>query len=116
MLWIAFGLPDLQPFIHAAIDQHGLPGDVRSPFRCEPDNGLGDFAGFPQSFHWCIRGPAIENLLLAFARQRGSCRSQFLETIRRCETRANIVHQNSVFAKLVGEALNQPNHRRAHRV
>src|SRR5712692_2915807 len=57
----------LQSFIQAAVDQHGLAGDVRSALRSEPHDRLRDLAGIAQSPEWSIGGPGIEHLLLTFS-------------------------------------------------
>src|ERR1700721_1177230 len=63
---------DSQPFVSAAVHQHGLAGDVRSALGCEPHDSLRDFAGLPQAFQRSVRSPARKQILLGFSRSCGA--------------------------------------------
>src|SRR3984893_16024483 len=99
-----------QSFVHAAIYKHSLPGYVRRAFRGEPNNSFGNFAGLAQPLQRCVRSPTGENLFFFFAQSSGTRLGQFFQAIGGGESGSDIVDQNSVFAELVGQALDQPHH------
>ena len=68
--------PKLKSFVHATVDKHSLPGDVRGTLRSQPNNGLGHFAWFAQALEWRVCGPAIKNLLFIFSQCRRPCLGQ----------------------------------------
>src|SRR6202021_2131188 len=63
---------DSQPFVSAAVHQHGLAGVVRSALGWGAPDGLRDFAGLPQAFQRSVRSPARKQILLGFSRSRGA--------------------------------------------
>src|SRR6516164_3001424 len=113
-------LPELesrsQSVVNTTIGEDGLTGNVRSTFRGQPENHIGDFLWFAQAAYRSVCCPALANHLL-----RGTCgqrthTGQFLEAFRSGVTRSNVVDQNAVFAEFVGQALYQPDHGSSHRV
>src|SRR5438270_6027401 len=117
--WIFFSLQstaalELEAAINSAIGQDGLPGDVRSAFRGEPDNHVRDLFGITESFHRSFRRPSLAALPGRAARGQRPDLRQLLQALRRGEARGHVVHQDSIFAELIAEALDQPHHGRAH--
>ena len=72
--------------------------------------------GSPRRRSGASAAHASKNLLLAFSRGGSAGFRQFFQSVGGCETGTDVVDQDSIFSKLVGEALNQSDYGRTHRI
>lgn len=72
--------------------------------------------GSPKRCSGASAAQPLENLLLALARSRCAGFGELLQPVGCREARTNVVDQDSVFAKLVGQTLDQANHSRPYRI
>src|SRR5581483_171698 len=104
----------LQALVGAAVNQDCLSGYVRRPLRCQPDHGIGKLARFTNTPERRVHRPTAENLSFALTRRCRARLGQLLQPVGSGVTRPYVVHQNAVFAELVGQALDQPYDRSSH--
>src|SRR4029077_5054398 len=92
-----FGTAQLKTAIDSAIGQNGLPGNVRSVLRSEPNDHVGDLLGAAKALDRGFSRPAVADLLRRTAGGQSANLGQFLQTFRGGVTRSHVVHQDSVF-------------------
>jgi hypothetical protein len=109
-LWI------LQSFVQTAIDENGLSGDVGGALAGEPNDGVRQFPRITQALERCFWGPAFEDFFFGLARGDRARVGELFQSVGGGVARANVVDENAVFAKLVGEAFDQSDDGGAHRV